>query len=106
MIYYAIRHKATLELMPQIKRGRGYSHWNPSKVQGSFLDGAKLVGVPRLLPSKRVAQRCIDQWNAIPNGRMGFDHEGEVELDIKSDGRKKEDLEIIEVELVISNESR
>lgn len=29
-IYYVIRHKATGELMPELKRGRGYSWWNPA----------------------------------------------------------------------------
>lgn len=101
-IYYVIRHKATKQLMPELRRTRGYSHWNPSKPDSpNSLDPEKILGVPRLLPSRRKAQRCIDQWNSIPNGKQGWTYDGEmVDVDIKPDGRKKEDLEIIEVNLI------
>jgi len=103
MIYYVIRHKASGEFMPQLKRGRGYSHWNPSKETTIENLKKKLTGVPRLLPSRRVAHRCIVQWNACPNGKQSwhtsYDGDEFDDLDIKPDGRSKDDLEIVEVNI-------
>lgn len=106
MIYYAIRHKATQELMPQLARGKGYSHWNPAVTPTTeVFKGAKLVGVPRLVPSLRTARQIINQWNSTPNGRYTSHQSsaGDYDevLDIKPDGRKKEDLEVIEVEILV-----
>lgn len=99
MIYYMVRHKASGEFMPELKRGRGYSHWNPST--NSMPQLAKVIGVPRLLPSRRTAQRVITQWTTLPNAHNTYDHDGEVDLDIKDDGRKKEDLEVVEVNIEV-----
>jgi hypothetical protein len=89
--------------MPQIKRGKGYSHWNPSNPDAKVSN--KLVGVPRLLRTRKGAERCIVQWNAVPNGRQSYrtSYFGEEEYDteIKNDGRKKEDLEIVEIRIKI-----
>src|SRR5271155_6022156 len=43
--FYVIRHRATGELMPQPKNGRGYSHWNP----GAGRTMTRSLGVPRLM---------------------------------------------------------
>lgn len=102
MIYYAIRHKATGELMPELKR-RGYSFWNPTT--NSIPD--TITGCPRLLKSQKQAERCIVQWACLPNARerqyqSGFyGDEIDIELTTKPDGRKKEDLEIIQVNIKI-----
>lgn len=95
-----IRHKATGEFMPELRRTRGYSHWNPGKVNTlEHLGKGKLIGVPRLFPTRKRAHNSIVQWNATPNGKQTFGYEGEVDLDIKDDGRSKDDLEIVEVSI-------
>ncbi len=104
MIYYLVRHKATLEFMPQLRRGRGYSHWNPAIVKTSEAFTKKsLVGVPRLFPTERSAKAGISAWAANPNAKSMFtqSYDGEVDEDIriKYDGRKKEDLEAVEVRI-------
>ena len=102
MTYYVIRHKATGELMPQSRRDRGYSHWNPNNPEHEF--GLRL-GVPRLIDTRRRAVRCIYAWAANPNGRRSLSapsyYTGEQDdiVDIKPDGRKAEDLEVVEVEI-------
>lgn len=100
-----IRHKATGEFMPQLKRGRGYSHWNPSKDNTLDVFVRSLVGVPRLLASRRQALKCISQWNAMPNSKQYYSisYEGveDYSVDIKSDGRSKDDLEVIEVNIEV-----
>lgn len=105
MIYFMIRHKATQELMPELKRTRGYSHWNPAKVDTVETLGKKVLGVPRLFASRKKAIGSIAAWNATPNGRQSSyqSHEGEWDdiLDIKPDGRTKDDLEVVSVELVL-----
>lgn len=103
MIYYMIRHKETGEFMPELKRTRGYSHWNPSKVDTVEHLGKKVLGVPRLFASRKKAHNSIVQWNAVPNGRFklvqGYDGDSDYDVDIKPDGRSKDDLEIIEVNI-------
>lgn len=98
-VYYVIRHKATGEIMPSLRRGRGYSHWNPSSSEG--VDPKKILGVPRILKSRKQAQQVINQWYALPNAeyRGYVTSSGEDDYDIctKEDGRSKEDLEVIEV---------
>jgi len=103
MIYYMIRHKATGEFMPQLK-GKGYSHWNPNNPNS--ISSNKFTGSPRLLPTIRIAKRIISQWNSLPNAFNNyrdstFSNEGESFIDIKLDGRKKEDLEVVEVDIIL-----
>ena len=98
MIYYIIRHKASGRIMPLMRRNRGYSHWNPSK---NNLKTIQELDIPRILKSRRQAEQCISQWNACPNMKYYANTsrwEGEdCDLDIKPDGRKKEDLEVVKV---------
>jgi hypothetical protein len=105
-IYYAIRHKATGELMPQAKRDRGYSHWNPSHPEHEF---RQKLGVPRLIDTRRRAARCITMWVANPNGKRSGsqnNYTGEYDdiVDFKDDGRTSDDLEVIEINLLIRDE--
>ena len=96
MKYYAIRHKTTGELMPLMKRGRGYSHWNPGTV-----DEIKVYAqteIPRLLKSKRQAERVIIGWFTCPNSRNDYD--GDIKIGL-NDNRSKTDLEIISLILSI-----
>jgi hypothetical protein len=100
--YYVIRHIKTGELMPQMKRDRGYSHWNPDNPKE-----INKLGVPRLIDTRRRAVHCINQWAALPNAVKKFSTsyygEEKEDIDIKPDGRKKEDLEVVEVNLELTN---
>ncbi len=107
MIYYMIRHKATGEFMPELKRTRGYSHWNPAKVNTIETLGKKVLGTPRLFASRRKAQGSIAQWNACPNSYAGGRNrsgEWEDDIQINLDGRSKDDLEIVEVDIIEVNQ--
>ena len=101
MDVYVIRHKATGQLMPEMKR-RGYSHWNPTT--GVVPTNARAT--PRLLPSAVSATRCIAQWAANPNGfnsyqsRTWYDPDGDSFVDSKPDGRAKTDLEVVPMQLI------
>ncbi len=104
-----IRHKATGEFMPELHKTRGYSHWNPSiEPTSERFKPSKLLGTPRLFPSRSSAHRSIAQWNAMPNARWSsrqtYFGEYDDDLDIKPDGRSKEDLEIVEVNIEVVNE--
>lgn len=104
MIYYMIRHKATGEFMPELKRTRGYSHWNPAKVNTLEHLNKKLLGTPRLFPHRKKAHGSIVQWNAVPNSYTRGNHaDGEWDdyLITKFDGRTKDDLEIVEVNIEV-----
>ena len=103
MIYYMIRHKASGEFMPELKRTRGYSHWNPAKVSTLHNLGSKLLGVPRLFSSRVKAHHSIVQWNAMPNANSKFYGDEEDYTRVKPDGRSKEDLEIVEVNIEVKN---
>lgn len=87
--------------MPLIKRGRGYSHWNPSKEH--TLHKVTILDVPRLFSSKKQAERVIVAWNSMPNAEYrGYTtSSGEDDYDIcfRDDGRTKKDLEIVEAKL-------
>lgn len=101
-----IRHKATGEFMPQLRRGRGYSHWNPAvKPTPEIFDKHTLVGVPRLLPDLHSAKAVITAWTFNPNAKINISQSyyGEQDeiFDIKPDGRKKEDLEAVEVTITL-----
>lgn len=104
--YYVIRHKATGQIMPLMKRGRGYSHWNPGNPKAPALTYA--LTVPRMLTTPEQAERCIRQWACAPNKTEKIVHsfgtwhdEVDVIEDIKPDGRQKSDLEIVIVILTV-----
>lgn len=105
MIYYMIRHKATGEFMPELKKTRGYSHWNPGKVDTIETLGKKVLGVPRLFASRKKALGTIAQWNAMPNARWhtttSYFGEQDETVDCKPDGRTKDDLEVVKVNIEI-----
>jgi len=101
MTYYMIRHKASGEFMPQAKRDKGYSHWNPSNPNTKFIAG---LSVPRLIDTKKRAARCIIHWAVNPNARRSattsYYGEQNYIIDTKPDGRTKNDLEIVEIDIV------
>ena len=101
MVYWCVRHIATGQLMPQARRNRGYSHWNPAHPEHEFI-GA--LDVPRLLTSKRSAERVIAGWAALPNGRntqhqTTADGEWDDIVDFTDDGRTAGELEPVRVTL-------
>lgn len=103
MIYYAIRHIRTDELMPEVLTNGGYSHWNPDNPDMPL---KIFTGCPRLFLSRRKAVKCIIQWFVNQNGRRSFmqhSYTGEYDdiTEFKPDGRKKEDLEVVEVEVIV-----
>lgn len=104
MIYYAIRHKSFQKLMPEVKTRGGYSHWNPDNPE---MPNHIFNNHPRLFETKNRASSSITQWFIHQNGRRYYRQSGqygedsEEEIKTKSDGRTKEDLEVVEVELVI-----
>lgn len=104
-IYYMIRHKDTGEFMPELKRTRGYSHWNPGVVDTlTIFNKQKLLGTPRLFKSSNQARRCVLLWAANPNAKakqyQRSDGEWDEEFYTKPDGRKREDLEVVIVDIV------
>jgi len=100
MIFYVIMHKATGFLMPQAKKNRGYSHWNPA-ILNNKMESA--LGIPRLLDTRRKAANVVSQWASQPNleVRRSMSYEGseDYSLDSKPDGRTKDDLAVIEVNI-------
>lgn len=104
MNYFMVRHKKTGEFMPELREGRGYSHWNPGMVNTLQHLNIKLLGVPRLFSTRRRAEYCITRWIELPNA---FHKNYETSLGLsevvetREDNRTKEDLEIVEVELRI-----
>lgn len=91
--YYAIRHKKTGYYIPAThkgKGGRGGSHVEPR-------DPSKAI--PRLFPSTASAKAFLGQWlRGEINVRRWDDYEKVTVVPVPS--RKKEDLEIIEINLV------
>lgn len=99
--FFIIRHKATNQVMPQAKRNRGYTHWNPGNTEADEFVGA--LPTPRLLETKKQAEKCVSQWVSLPNAEMywrqtAIDNEVQ-DVRTKPDGRTKNDLEIIKVRL-------
>jgi hypothetical protein len=92
--YYVVRHKISGEVMPQMRRNKGYTHWNPGT---SSVPESALV-VPRLLLSSKQAYRVIAQWACNPNMTVRYFEDGE-DVKINPDGRKKGDLEVRKVKL-------
>lgn len=99
MTYYVIRHKLSGQLMPLMLRGRGYSHWNPNINKTVFSE----LPVPRLLNSRKQAERVISGWYNCPNSRN--DTDGDMCLG-PMDNRRKEDLEIIKVFIRVKQEKK
>ena len=101
--YYVIEHKLTGKLMPQMRRDKGYTHWNPGI--NSCPDSA--LDTPRLIMSKESAKRIITQWYVHPNMTIYYYEDGnggDMNYHATPDGRKKEDLRILRVQLVRYNE--
>src|SRR6185312_2529534 len=93
LVYFVIRHKETKQLMPSFKRGSGHTHWNPSvdkEVKG-------MLQTPRLFKTDTSAKKAIGMWAALPNLILSFNVDLNKGYERVDDGRKKEDLEVVEV---------
>jgi len=102
MDLYVIRHRATGKLMPEMDRGRGYSHWNPGNSNELHKVFAALNS-PRLIEGKKKATICARLWASQPNmGRNYRDIDGDIILEIKADNRKLDDIEIVPVILIFA----
>ena len=108
MIYWVIRHKATGELMPQMKRTRGYTHWNPSGKE--LLDNythRNIMGIPRLFDRLGSANKAAKLWSSMPNACYTWSGEdNDPELKYREDGRKLEDIEVVKVDLTFPDDNR
>lgn len=107
MTYFMIRHKPTGEFMPELREGRGYSHWNPSKAGTTTYLRTKTLGVPRLFPDSRKAKLAIIRWIELPNAHhrkyQSANGDWVESVQTTNDGREIEDLEVVEVNIEIVN---
>lgn len=100
MNLYIIRHKVTNQIMPEMKRGKGYSHWNPGT--GAVPSSVEKDSI-RIFYSERQAKQAVSAWASMPNCSVYYYNDGDDDYRFKDDGRKKEDLEVVECELIIKS---
>jgi len=67
--------------MPQAKFGKGYTHWSPFRPMAEY----HFEPVPRLIHSEARAKKIAAEWAGRNN----------------TDGKRKEDLEIVKVRLIV-----
>lgn len=104
--FFALRHKATQQYMPEFESGRGYSHWSPvGVVEGGIAtvggDGA-LAGSVRLFPTMQGANNARVAWARGIHERhftgpdiSSLDPGGDDYVKVRDAGRTKDDLEIV-----------
>lgn len=102
MKFFLVRHIATGELLPQFK-GRGSTHWNPAAPVSII---SKNRGVPKLFAEERRAKSFIGHWargaaRIAKEGTVSGSRYQEYIVTENTDGRKREDLEVIPVVLII-----
>lgn len=109
LTFYALRHVRSSLLMPNMKRGRGYTHWNPDNVEATQ-ELYSAMQTPRLLTTKKQAQRCRQLWAQYPcaftvryEQSMWSDEGGGEDFRTKPDGRKLDDLEIVAVHVIVND---
>ena len=92
---FAVRQKSTGHFIPILKRGykRGGSHSEPTPDQP-----------PRIFPSRLSAKSFLGNWlRGIHENYFRIDHNGEEDCGVSvkpQPHRKKEDMEIVEFDLV------
>lgn len=99
--FWVIKHKPTGELMPLMKRNKGYTHWRP----GNPDDKLYQISVPRLFSKKAYAKAAINWWlkgkTSMHVYRDSFSFDCDVEISTAQvPNRKADDLEIVPVNLV------
>jgi len=84
-----------------MKRGKGYSHWNPDVLKDTKLKSE--TGIPRLFRVKSQAKTAIKMWTNMPNAEVeGYQNnygEYDNKLKFRDDGRKISDLEVVQIEV-------
>ena len=100
MIFYGVRTVQTKEWMPEYKSGKGYSYW----LLDNKMDNQKKV--PRLLESRRQAEKVIVEWakgvfewKEIPDENGNFQPFNDVKRVMVDKGRTKDMLEVFEIEI-------
>lgn len=98
---YALRHVASGTLMPEMRNGRGYSHWSPSEPDGM---PASALPTPRFLATRRAAINARGQWargvvRSVTKGGY-LDGDSWEDLQVTDIGRKVTDLEVVTFTLV------
>lgn len=99
MILYAIRHVKSKIFMPLMRKGRGYSHWNPDK------NPTPTAALPiiRFFVSEKAAKLAARSWFNFPNARISGHqtHSGDWDEDLswKDDGRSLDDLEVVQLQI-------
>ncbi len=94
MIFYAIRDKRNGGYLPQMPHGRGMTH-------REAIAPSILPVIPRLFKSRHAANCALHAWvegawtvvNTV-DPESGYEDNG---IDIKPCGRRKENMEIVEV---------
>lgn len=103
---YALRHVASGTLMPEMRSGRGYSHWSPSEPDApDAQDGmpAAALPTPRFLATRRSAINARGQWaRGVVTVSKVNDRDGDYweDFDVVDVGRKVSDLEVVTFTLV------
>jgi hypothetical protein len=103
MKVFALKHVATGELMPEMKRGKGYCHWSPG-VLGMQADQA--LPTPRLFSAPSKARLARGQWvRGIVEWKErkgdGWDSLiSDMRQVVRDVGRKTDDLQVVEFDLV------
>lgn len=107
---FALRHRVTKHFMPEL-RGRGYSHWTPTPADpNGGLDSA-VKGSIRLFTTVKGADNCRVLWSRgvferhyTTHSSVFDDFGGDDYVTPRDVGRKKDDLEIVVVSLLIGGE--
>ena len=97
---YALRHVVSGTLMPEMRSGRGYSHWTPTESDGM---PASALPTPRFLATRRAAINARGQWaRGVVTVFKGNDRDGDYyeEFVVVDVGRKVSDLEVVTFDLV------
>ena len=97
MKFCAVRHKKTKEILPSTKYGKGSPFWNPT----TNTTPRESIPVPRLFPNILSAKGFISAW---ARGTYRYDKKQHILIVENRDGRRKEDLEIIFVNIEVVEE--
>lgn len=100
MLYFAIRHKQSGEYMPLANNNKGYSYW--LKKDDKFEQA--IPGIIRLFATKQKAEKSIVEWAKgyyiwVDKPDANWWHD-QVRKMVNPDGRTKDDLEVVTVNLL------
>jgi hypothetical protein len=98
--YFALRHKATGQLMPEFENGRGYSHWTPTADLQNTGNDSGMTGTVRLFATYKGADNARVAWargihERSYTGPTLEDLGGDDYVKARDVGRTKDDLEVV-----------